>query len=134
MEGGVDLFQLTNEDSLAFIKACENLYNRFTPFSVYEDLGEGKIDLSKLPKTGFAEVHGGEATQNSSYDLESLFENYCSDYAEEPLDEEKIKLEMQKFQRKEKIVKIETTNGVKPTGVEPVKQSDPNEIDDFWTK
>ena len=110
MEGGSDVFDLT-EDTLAFIKACESLYGCNSPFSIYEDYGEGRIDLSKLPKEGFAEVIGGEMDQNSSYDLDALFANYCGEYAcedlDEAFDENKVRLEMEKYMRKEKLDKIE---------------------------
>jgi hypothetical protein len=112
LEGGLDVFDL-DEESLEFIKACENLYPNDCPFNIYEDLGEGgtTIDLSKLPKEGLAEVIGGDTDQNSSYSLDNLFENYCGEYASEYLDEvfdeKKIRLEMEKFMRKEKLDKIE---------------------------
>ena len=107
MEEGQDVFNIANEEMLAFLKACENIYGKRSPFNIYEDLGEGKIDLSKLPKEGMAFLTGGEATQNGSYNMESLWENYCGEYAEEELDQKKIQLEIEKFKRKEKLVKIE---------------------------
>ena len=109
LQDGLDVFNLENEEMLNFIKACEKIYGEFSlPFTIYENFGKGRIDLSKLPKKGFAELRGGECDQHSSYNLESLFENYCGDYYNnEPLDRNKIELEMEKFQRKEKIVEIE---------------------------
>lgn len=107
MEEGMDVFDIESEEMLAFLKACENIYGNRTPFRVFEDLGEGKIDLSKLPKEGTAYVTGGESTQNNSYNMESLLENYCGEYAEDQLDQKKIELEMEKFMRKEKLIKIE---------------------------
>jgi len=107
MEEGTDVFNIDNEEMLAFLKSCENIYGRRSPFSVYEDLGHGKIDLSKLPKEGMAYIRGGDATQNGSYDMNSLWENYCGEYSEDALDQKKIQLEMEKFMRKEKLEKIE---------------------------
>jgi hypothetical protein len=107
LEGGLDMFEL-DETSLAFIRACEIVDSFNSPFEVYKVIAEeGRIDLSKLPKEGFAELIGGEVDQNSSYDLESLFENYCSDYSEEPFDPQKVKLEMQRFLRKDKLIELE---------------------------
>lgn len=98
---------------LSFIKSCQNLYGKKSPFCVYEDLGSGKIDLSKLPREGFAQVVGGEADQNSSYKIQDLFENYCSSYSESQLNGERIKKEMQQFLRKDKIVEIENSTKIK---------------------
>jgi len=102
---GYDVFDIDEPEMLDFIKACENLYNDNT-FTVYQSFGEGTVDLSKLPKTGMAEVRGGETAQGSSYDLNCLFENYCYG-SSSGFNKKDILKEMDKFKRKEKIIKIE---------------------------
>lgn len=96
-EGGYDVFEIDNEETLKFIKAVETLYKK-TPFRVYKNIAfEGKNDLSKLPKEGTAELICGDAEQSSSYNINRLFENYTSEWLDNNFDQETIKNEMSKI-------------------------------------
>jgi hypothetical protein len=127
LNDGDDVFYLSTNEMLYFVKSAKELYDEITDdmkdldkffslnFSVYRVIPGAVIcdnecdyllDLEKLPKTGKIAILDINQDYNSSQDIERLFDSYIY---QENIDEE-FKRIYNKYLRKDKLKKIKRLN------------------------
>ena len=100
---GEDVFQISNVEELAFLKALKNL-NTGVSFTIVDSLLYetndccGSIDVEKFPKTGKINFYTGNVDHSASDSIETLKERYDEDG--------KVEKVMQRYLRAKKINKI----------------------------